>query len=141
MNNPTKEKRGNICLICNKKFLYRDVNIIKLFIQLKAMHEYAIKLELKEGVTQTQQEDLDYQEERYNKLMKDHTDLKEIKMNQLSEMHLKKDDIFYEEDWIQSDIEKLRKEKDYLQGKVTLIQNEHADKQKKLEQLYDDIKK
>jgi len=44
------------------------------------MHEYAIKLELKEGATQTQQEELEYGEERYNRLMKDLTELKEIKL-------------------------------------------------------------
>jgi hypothetical protein len=34
--NPTKEKRGQICLTCNKKFIYRDVK-----------HEIIIKLEVK----------------------------------------------------------------------------------------------
>jgi hypothetical protein len=37
-DNPTKERRGQICLPCNKKFLYRDVK-----------HELTIKLEVRDG--------------------------------------------------------------------------------------------
>ena len=68
MSNPTRERRGAICLGCNKKFLYRD-----------AMHEYAVKLEQKEGTTQTQQEELEFHEEKYNRLMTDLTELKEAR--------------------------------------------------------------
>jgi hypothetical protein len=82
MNNPTKERRGLICLACNKKFLYRD-----------AMHEYAIKLELREGVTQTQSEELEFHEEKYNKLMSDLTELKETKMEYSNDLAKKKSDV------------------------------------------------
>jgi len=85
MNNPTKERRGLICLACNKKFLYRD-----------AMHEYAIKLELREGVTQTQSEELEFHEEKYNKLMSDLTELKETKMQYSNELAKKKSDVAIE---------------------------------------------
>jgi len=43
------------------------------------MHEYAVKLELKEGVTQTQTLELQSSEQKYNKLMKDLTDMKALK--------------------------------------------------------------
>ena len=41
----------------------------------QAMHEYVIKLELKEGITQTQEEDLEIHENQYNRLMSDLTEL------------------------------------------------------------------
>jgi hypothetical protein len=68
MNNPTRERRGAICLACNKKFLYRD-----------AMHEYAVKLEQKEGTTQTQQEELEFHEDKYKRLMTDLTQMKAMR--------------------------------------------------------------
>ena len=68
MKNPGKSKRGIICQVCNKKFLYRD-----------AMHEYTIKLEMKGGVSVTQQEELDREEEHYNRLMSQLQELKDQK--------------------------------------------------------------
>jgi hypothetical protein len=79
MNNPTRERRGSICLACNKKFLYRD-----------ARHEYAVKLEQKEGTTETQQEELKFHEEKYNKLMVDLTELKKTRKDKLDEIECKK---------------------------------------------------
>lgn len=130
MNNPSKLRRGTICLGCNKKFLYRD-----------AMHEYTIKLELKEGVTQTQQEDLEKEESKYNKLMKDLTDLKDTKMSQLAQLRSQKDDINFDEEKIQSDITQRRKEKDYLIAKEQMFKRELEDKLKKTETLQQDIRK
>lgn len=106
MGNPTKERRGQICLACNKKFLYRD-----------AMHEYAIKLELREGATQTQQEDLEHNEERYNRLMSDLTELKEIKEQKSKELAKSKADTNFKMEEVQADIEKLRREKEHLVAK------------------------
>jgi len=65
LNNQQKVRRGAICLICNKKFLYRD-----------AMNEYAIKLQMKAGNFNIQQEELEKEEENYNKLMTTLADLK-----------------------------------------------------------------
>ena len=79
MNNPTRERRGLICLACSKKFLYRD-----------AMHEYAVKLEQKEGTNETQQEELEFNEDKYNRLMGDLTDLKEMKHQKANDIQLKK---------------------------------------------------
>jgi hypothetical protein len=50
------------------------------------MHEYTVKLELKEGVTQTQTLELQASEQLYNKLMKDLTDMKALKKEQSAEL-------------------------------------------------------
>lgn len=53
-DNPTKERRGHICLPCNKKFLFRDVK-----------HELIIKLEVRpsgEVNTDATEDDLDEEE-------------------------------------------------------------------------------
>lgn len=78
------------------------------------MHEYAIKLELREGATQTQQEELVFHEEKYNRLMNDLTELKEIKLQKSNELATRKQDTAFEMDKVQGEIEKARKEKDYL---------------------------
>lgn len=68
-DNPTRERRGVICLPCNKKFLYRDVK-----------HELAIKLEVtNENITVTPEE-LDEEELHYNRMMNDLRNLKEAKL-------------------------------------------------------------
>ena len=54
------------------------------------MHEYTVKLELKEGVTQTQTLELQASEELYNKLMKDLTDMKALKKEQSAELAQRK---------------------------------------------------
>jgi hypothetical protein len=41
------------------------------------MQEFAIKLQLKSGANQLQQEELEREEENYNRLMKNLTELKE----------------------------------------------------------------
>jgi hypothetical protein len=43
------------------------------------MHEYAVKLEQREGTSETQQEELEFNEDKYNRLMRDLTELKEMK--------------------------------------------------------------
>ena len=81
------------------------------------MHEFAIKLDMREGVTQTQQQELDFEEENYNKLMKDLGDLKELKLTKQADLKLATQDALFEEEKIAQEIDKLRKEKDYLIGK------------------------
>jgi peptidoglycan hydrolase CwlO-like protein len=54
------------------------------------MHEYTVKLELKEGVTQTQTQELQASEQLYNKLMKDLTDMKALKKEQSAELAQRK---------------------------------------------------
>jgi hypothetical protein len=54
------------------------------------MHEYAVKLELKEGVTQTQQSELQENEAKYNRLMNDLTEIKKLKKQQADELAMRK---------------------------------------------------
>jgi hypothetical protein len=54
------------------------------------MHEYAVKLELKEGVTQTQQSELQENEAKYNRLMNDLTEMKKLKKQQADELAMRK---------------------------------------------------
>ena len=54
------------------------------------MHEYTVKLEFKEGVTQTQTLELQASEQLYNKLMKDLTDMKALKKEQSAELAQRK---------------------------------------------------
>ncbi|CDW71875.1 UNKNOWN [Stylonychia lemnae] len=130
INNPQRNKRGQICIVCNKKFLYRD-----------AMHEFAIKLDMKEGVTQTQQEELFQEEEKYDKLMKDLSDLQELKQTKKTEYKLAQQDCIYEEERINIEIDKIRKEKDYYFSKAQQYQDDYEGKKQKLEKLHEDIKK
>jgi len=79
-DNPTKERRGQICLPCNKKFLFRDVK-----------HDLIIKLELKpkgetETITDATEEDLDQEELLYNRKINELRNLKETKIAQLDTM-------------------------------------------------------
>ena len=106
MNNPTKERRGLICLACNKKFLYRD-----------AMHEYAVKLEQREGTNETQQEELEFHEDKYNRLMKDLTELKEMKHQKSNDILVRKQEVAFMAEKLQTEIERLRREKDNLINK------------------------
>lgn len=103
MNNPTRERRGQICVACNKKFLYRD-----------AMHEYAVKLEQREGTSETQQEELEFNEDKYNRLMKDLTELKEMKHQKSNDIMVKKQEVTYMQEKTANEIERLRREKDNL---------------------------
>ena len=80
----------------------------------QAMHEYVIKLELKEGITQTQEEDLEIHENQYNRLMSDLTELKELKEQKSNEVQQRKQDTSFQMDRVNDDNEKLRKEKEYL---------------------------
>lgn len=80
----------------------------------QAMHEYVIKLELKEGITQTQEEDLEIHENQYNRLMSDLTELKELKEQKCNEVQQRKQDTSFQMDRVNDDNEKLRKEKEYL---------------------------
>lgn len=71
--NPTKEKRGQICLTCNKKFIYRDVK-----------HEIIIKLEVKNedeagDSMEKLQEEMEQEELNYNRLLNELRNFKEMK--------------------------------------------------------------
>lgn len=54
------------------------------------MHEYAVKLEQREGTSETQQEELDFNEDKYNRLMRDLTELKEMKQQKSNDIAVKK---------------------------------------------------
>jgi len=74
-DNPTKERRGQICLPCNKKFLFRDVK-----------HELTIKLEVRPSgeigeITTATEDDLDEEELLYNRKISDLRDLRETKIS------------------------------------------------------------
>jgi hypothetical protein len=124
MNNPTRERRGLICLACSKKFLYRD-----------AMHEYAVKLEQKEGTNETQQEELEFNEDKYNRLMGDLTELKEMKHQKSNDILVKKQEVSHMQEKTAIEIERLRREKDNLITKQQLIRKEEEDKAKKIDQM------
>lgn len=77
-DNPTKERRGQICLPCNKKFLYRDVK-----------HDLIIKLEVKpsrDAITEATEDDLDNEELLYNRKINELRNLRETKITQLDTM-------------------------------------------------------
>lgn len=71
-DNPTKERRGLLCLPCNKKFLYRDVK-----------HELTIKLEVRDGAATAQalQEEIEAEELQYTRMMNELRNLKEAKLS------------------------------------------------------------
>ena len=71
-DNPTRERRGAICLPCNKKFLYREVK-----------HELTIKLEVRDESTKATPEELDEEELQYNRMMNELRNLKEAKLSQM----------------------------------------------------------
>jgi hypothetical protein len=74
-DNPTRDRRGAICLPCNKKFLYRDVK-----------HELTIKLEVRDEQVKGTPEELDDEELIYNRMMNELRNLKEAKLNSLEMM-------------------------------------------------------
>lgn len=73
--------------------------------------------------------------------MKDLADLKELKSSKQADLKLASQDVLFEEEKIGREIDKLRKEKDYLIGKQQVSQKEYEHKRKKQEQLFDDISK
>lgn len=81
------------------------------------MHEYAVKLEQKEGTTQTQQEELEFHEEKYNRLMTDLTELKEARTQKTNEIAVKKQEQTHELEKVNQEIERLRRDKDHLINK------------------------
>lgn len=70
-----RERRGVICLPCNKKFLYRDVK-----------HDLTIKLEVRDESIKATPEELDDEELHYNRMMNELRNLKEAKLTQLDLM-------------------------------------------------------
>eukprot|EP00351_Strombidinopsis_sp_SopsisLIS2011_P003622 CAMPEP_0116874014 /NCGR_PEP_ID=MMETSP0463-20121206/5390_1 /TAXON_ID=181622 /ORGANISM="Strombidinopsis sp, Strain SopsisLIS2011" /LENGTH=203 /DNA_ID=CAMNT_0004517063 /DNA_START=123 /DNA_END=734 /DNA_ORIENTATION=+ len=70
VNNPDRIRKGLCCLVCNKKYLYRD-----------AMNEYAIKLEIKENETRFFQDDLLNDEARYEQAMRQLSKTKDANKN------------------------------------------------------------
>lgn len=78
------------------------------------MHEYAVKLELKEGVTQTQQSELTENEAKYNRLMNDLAEIKRLKKQQADELASRKQETAERMMKINAVNEQLRKDKEYL---------------------------
>ncbi len=78
-DNPMRERRGNICLPCNKKFLYRDVK-----------HDLSISVEVNDD--NHSPEDLDLEELQYNRMMNELRNLKEAKLSQMDVMREMKSD-------------------------------------------------
>ena len=78
------------------------------------MHEYTILLEMKGGVSVTQQEELDIEEENYNRLMGELTQLKDLKDQKMNESKLIEQDALFEESQANNEMERLRNEKQYL---------------------------
>jgi len=76
------------------------------------MHEYAVKLELKEGVTQTQQFELLENEARHNRLMGDLTEMKKLKKQQADELAMRKQETAERMMKINAANEQLRREKE-----------------------------
>jgi hypothetical protein len=77
--NPTKDRRGAICLPCNKKFLFREVK-----------HELTIKLEIKDNKdagdsSEQLQEEMEREDLNYNRLLNDLRNQKELKYQQLEQ--------------------------------------------------------
>eukprot|EP00347_Sterkiella_histriomuscorum_P022589 403337913 len=130
MKNPSKERRGLICIVCNKKFLYRD-----------AMHEFAVQLDMREGVNQNQQEELYKEEDVYNELMAILTELRQTKNNKVLDYKMMHDDTHEEENTIYQEIETLKNIKDQLVVKQQSLVQGLEDKKNKQEQFYDDIRK
>ncbi len=117
-------------MACNKKFLYRD-----------AMHEYAVKLEQREGTSETQQEELEFNEDKYNRLMRDLTELKEMKQQKSNDIAVKKQEVTYMQEKTANEIERLRREKDNLITKQQLARKEEEDKTKIIDKIIAEIQK
>ncbi len=117
-------------MACTKKFLYRD-----------AMHEYAVKLEQREGTSETQQEELEFNEDKYNRLMRDLTELKEMKQQKSNDIAVKKQEVTYMQEKTANEIERLRREKDNLITKQQLARKEEEDKTKIIDKIIAEIQK
>ncbi|CDW76830.1 UNKNOWN [Stylonychia lemnae] len=130
VKNPAKDKRGQICLICNKKFLYRD-----------AMHEFAVQLDMKEGVNQNQLEELQFEEETYNELMTLLTGLREMKNNNVMDIKIQADDTINEEKQLNQDIEALKQLKEILVQKSQQLEQSLEQKRNLVDDHQEDIRK
>ena len=73
--------------------------------------------------------------------MNDLTELKEIKLQKSNELTLRKQDTNYEMDRVQDDIEKLRREKEYLVSRQQGYNKENDDRARKIEHFEKDIGK
>lgn len=73
--------------------------------------------------------------------MKDLSDLHELKQTTQNEFKLARQDCEYEEERVEHEIDKLKKEKDYYVNKMHTSQVEYENKKAKIETLYEDIKK
>ncbi len=105
------------------------------------MHEYAVKLEQKEGTTQTQQEEMEFHEEKYNRLMTDLTELKAARHQKTNEIALKKQEQSHELEKLNHEIERLRRDKDHLINKQQLFRKDEEDKTRRIEHLLSDLGK
>lgn len=62
------------------------------------MHEFAVQLDMKEGVTQSQQEEVEQEEDSYKNLMRILTELRETKNSKVYEFKsLRKENVSEEE--------------------------------------------
>lgn len=83
---------------------------------------------MKGGISVTQQEELDTEEENYNHLMRELTELKDMKEQKMSEHKVIEQDAEFEESQAANDMDRLKNEKQYLVQKVTTIQKDLDDK-------------
>ncbi len=105
------------------------------------MHEYAVKLEQREGTSETQQEELEFNEDKYNRLMRDLTELKEMKQQKSNDIAVKKQEVTYMQEKTANEIERLRREKDNLITKQQLARKEEEDKTKIIDKIIAEIQK
>ena len=105
------------------------------------MHEYAVQLDMQEGVTQSQQEEVEHEEDNYNNLMRTLSDLRLMKNTKVIDLKNQRKDDISEEDTQNKNIESLRILKDQLVTKQEKLTKEIEDKKRKLETLMDDMSK
>lgn len=127
-DNPTRDRRGVICLPCNKKFLYRDVK-----------HELTIKLEVRDECIKATPEELDEEELQYNRMMNELRNLKEAKLTQLDLLREMKtpggDDEDSRTKEITGQIKEAMIEKDGLVEEVQALREELDDHNKRIDQI------
>ena len=73
--------------------------------------------------------------------MNDLTELKEQKMQKNNEVLMRKQDTVFDQERVKSDIEKLRREKEFLVGRQQQYHKEEEDRNRKIEQLQIEIEK
>jgi DNA repair exonuclease SbcCD ATPase subunit len=130
-----RERRGVICLPCNKKFLYRDVK-----------HDLTIKLEVRDESIKATPEELDDEELHYNRMMNELRNLKEAKLTQLDLMREMKpaggedgEDLRTKE--ITGQIKEAMIEKDGLVEELQALREDLDEHNKRIDQIQEDLVK